>query len=1149
MGLDKFTQTAAAPAGEKQPGEMLRIREAEYRLAVEHSGKLVYRYTVADKAIDISPAAAALFGHSPRVENVPESLIEQDSIAPESVETVRHFFAGIDRGEKTGSMQARRRVSDGTNHWFDARFSTVFNDAGEPVSAIILFEDTTAAREEEIADSLDKRRLIVALRTAYPIAISINLTKGSYKTLGGDYLFMPEGSASTGMIDDLLHAEARQADPEYADELIRRFETASLLRKFKAGVNSTWMEYRRRARDKAHWVEIMALRVKNNYDSDVVGIILCRPIDEQKATEEKLQQALEITSGELSKERQYQSILNEFIPVGTLIYRLGEPLTLLHMGGTMLQELGYTREEFEAFQKNQFQGFVLEADYGTAFRPGFLSAKDPAPQYEQEYRVRKKDGSAMWLYEKATLIRMEDGARAYVVVCLDVTNRMEMEERLRASEEEMRLAMSQMGKMICVFDPAQRTLTLPETYAKDYGAPSVLPDVPESIGALGIFTGQALKDCRAFYEAILRGEKTGAAEWYIRRADGTYRWERAEFSTVFALDGRPFKAIIAIEDTTQEHQEADQNRAIRESERMLRMVAAHSNRQICRYDIATKTAYADTSASCTGGMKIELGDPEEMIIRGLVLPESVADYRRLFREMEAGAPDGSARVHLIAADGKPHWADMRYSLIYSDEAQAGRPGAAVISFLDISEDHEKELAYKRYWQMLSNDTLGERLVYFETDLTADVVEKQGGNIPGLDFPPEGCKHEAAVGYGINNLVAPEKRTQAWAFFAREHLMTAFADGIRSLAEDWPAALHGAGEYWFRSEIQMIQDPYSGHIKAYTILRDVTEEIRAAMDVKKQAETDGLTGIYNKTTAETLIRERLAIADGGACALLLVDLDDLKAINDNLGHAQGDRALRQIAGVLREQFRRTDVVGRIGGDEFLVFLDGLGSETKMHSMMIALMKKLTALRLGEKDDIPMHGSIGVAFGKAGEDDFDELYRKADKALYYVKRSGKNDYAFYTPDMEQAAYEHAGHGEASLWQVEAMDRAELNRLLYAVSAIYPLVISVNLTQNSYYMMQYNHFTTSAALDAGVFDELIADGAKTFHPEDREGFLRAFSRQNLLAAWARGEKLVGYTGRQMGDDGVYRNIRTDVIFVHGETGEDVMEITLAREVPAAT
>ncbi len=1127
---------------QKLAEEALRIREKEYSLAIDNSGQMVYRYTVSDKTLDISPGAAALFGLPSRMENVPESLLATGFVAQESISALRDFYACIDRGGKTGSMTIRQRVQSGAYRWFEGRFSTIFNDAGAPVSAVILLEDVTEEREEHIVSALDRARLLAALRTAYPVAISVNFTRGEYKALSGSaFLSLPD--AAEGRLNDLVTAGMARMQPEDAKEFQKRFSSEALLHSFSLGMDSVRTEYLQRTVDGAqHWVEAVALHVQNDFNSDVTGIVLCRIIDEQKTAEETLKRALDLTTGELSRQRQYQQILDESIPIGTALVRLDKAGTLLHVGGTMLSELGYTASEYEALQKQHLRDLVLEADYGTLFRDRRAEEPPYTKHFEQEFRVVKKDGSIRWMYEKGTLVTV-DGGPAYILVCMDITRRKEMEEQLRISEEERTITMAQIGKTVCLYDVASRTLTMPEAYARKHGLPSVVPDIPRSVNDRGVLADEAGRLVfAAFYSAILRGEKTGDAEVRFQCADGTDCWERGEFVTIFDRDHRPVKAVIAVEDITLQRKREDENATLRENARVFRVVAAHSNRMIYRYDIAARTAYADTGADGkTDAAVFAENMPEYVIAKGLVLPESIGDLRQVFAEIYAGKAEGGAKVHMVTTGGKPRWLDLRYSLVRSG---AHTPTSAVLSLQDITEEHERELAYERYRQTVGEGASKEAIVYFETDLTADIVEKQGGNIASLAFPQSGCHHEEAVGYGINNLVKKDDRARAWSFFSREHLITAFSDGTRNLSMDLPVDFPPGKDSWFRADVQMILDPYSDYIKAYTILRDVTEEKLAALDVKKQAETDGLTGIYNKITTETLVREKLADTPARPCALLIADLDSLKPINDSLGHAQGDRAIKSMAGALMAQFRRSDIIGRIGGDEFLAFLDGVGDEARLRGVMAAFMRQLATVRIGENDDVALCGSIGVATGVIGRDSFDELYRKADTALYHVKRNGKNDYAFYTPDMEETAYRYRGHTEASRWQADAFDHAELDRLLFAMSAVYPLVISANLTKNSYYMMRCDRFMTAVGADAGEYDQLIRDGAATYHPDDRQSFYAAFNRSSLLAAYARGQRVVCHTGRQLGDDCVYRRIRTDVIFTQSTPQGDVTEITLARE-----
>lgn len=118
-----------------------------------------------------------------------------------------------------------------------------------------------------------------------------------------------------------------------------------------------------------------------------------------------------------------------------------------------------------------------------------------------------------------------------------------------------------------------------------------------------------------------------------------------------------------------------------------------------------------------------------------------------------------------------------------------------------------------------------------------------------------------------------------------------------------------------------------------------------------------------------------------------------------------------------------------------------------------------------------------------------------------------------------------------------------LLEAVFTRYPLVIFSNLTRNSFYMMAYENYTSRSCPSTGVFEELIAHGASSMHPEDQDLFRNTFSIPNLLSAYRRGEKSVGVVTRQLGDDGIYRRVETTDYFVKNPSVEDVLVIALCH------
>lgn len=118
-----------------------------------------------------------------------------------------------------------------------------------------------------------------------------------------------------------------------------------------------------------------------------------------------------------------------------------------------------------------------------------------------------------------------------------------------------------------------------------------------------------------------------------------------------------------------------------------------------------------------------------------------------------------------------------------------------------------------------------------------------------------------------------------------------------------------------------------------------------------------------------------------------------------------------------------------------------------------------------------------------------------------------------------------------------------LMEAIFMRFPLVIISNLTRNSFYMMAYDNFTSTSCPSTGVFDELIAHGASSMHPEDQELFRTTFSIDNLMAAYHRGEKSVKVVTRQRGDDGVYRRVETTDYFVKNPAADDVLIIALCQ------
>lgn len=160
-----------------------------------------------------------------------------------------------------------------------------------------------------------------------------------------------------------------------------------------------------------------------------------------------------------------------------------------------------------------------------------------------------------------------------------------------------------------------------------------------------------------------------------------------------------------------------------------------------------------------------------------------------------------------------------------------------------------------------------------------------------------------------------------------------------------------------------------------------------------ANTDELTDLYNKAATEREIKQYLAEHPNEKGLMLVLDIDNFKKINDTMGHAFGDEVLHTFGIRIRAQFRATDIVGRTGGDEFIVYVHDIKSREAIQNQVKRIEKFFQNFQAGEYVKYSATASIGAAIYPDDARDFEGLYKAADRALYVAKRRGKNQLAFY------------------------------------------------------------------------------------------------------------------------------------------------------------
>lgn len=222
-------------------------------------------------------------------------------------------------------------------------------------------------------------------------------------------------------------------------------------------------------------------------------------------------------------------------------------------------------------------------------------------------------------------------------------------------------------------------------------------------------------------------------------------------------------------------------------------------------------------------------------------------------------------------------------------------------------------------------------------------------------------------------------------------------------------------------LDFIRKPY----RADVLLRRVGN-ILHTMDqiqgLKRAAETDPMTGLLNKASVQAEIDNMCRQSKG---ALMMIDLDSFKPVNDIYGHDMGDKILIRFAEIICSAIRGSDIAGRMGGDEFVIYCQNVTDETVIAEKTQYINDHIieSALEfMGDDMSIPIGASIGCAMAPRDGSDFLTLFKKADKALYSVKQNGKHGYAVY-------------HRSGDEEQSEATDATDLGSAISVMSERHP------------------------------------------------------------------------------------------------------------------
>lgn len=254
-------------------------------------------------------------------------------------------------------------------------------------------------------------------------------------------------------------------------------------------------------------------------------------------------------------------------------------------------------------------------------------------------------------------------------------------------------------------------------------------------------------------------------------------------------------------------------------------------------------------------------------------------------------------------------------------------------------------------------------------------------------------YSSSLSFIESKLLHPEDVEEYEKVFCEENMKKKFKDGCTQIYHECRRLKNDGNYAWVSTLMLREYTTNKNEIRLMQLVQDIDNRKMSENKLKIEAQRDPLTMLYNKSTTQKLIENYISNEGSkGVHAFIIIDMDEFKNINDTNGHFAGDDVLVALSQKLRKYFRETDVLGRIGGDEFVAFIKNIQSIALVCDKVQKLSSALKSYGIEKGYTHRLSISMGIAIYNKDGFTYEELYKSADKALYEAKRNGRDQYKF-------------------------------------------------------------------------------------------------------------------------------------------------------------
>ena len=657
-----------------------------------------------------------------------------------------------------------------------------------------------------------------------------------------------------------------------------------------------------------------------------------------------------------------------------------ETLRFVDVNQAALDHYGYTREEFLSMT-------VLDIRPPEGRQPirDYIARGLAQRAARNNWTHLKKDGTPIEVEAIGGDFHYE-GRPVRLVIVRDVTQARCAEQALRAGEERFQLLARATNDAIWDWDVNSQTCWWNDGICVQYGYPR-----EEVEGSLTWWEDRIHPDDRGRIagenRALLSGSETAwQGEYRFRRADGSYA-EVFDRGFVIRDDrGQATRVIGAMMDITARKQI---ERALADSQERLDLALAASDLASWDWNIQTgEVQLSKHFGLMLGYQSDELGNRVDFWQR-LTHPDDIARVRTaLVRHFKGDALLLDVEYRMRTRNGEWRWMQTVGRIVELDDN-----GRAV----RMSGTHRDVTDFKRTSELVRKLSLA-----VEQSANMVVITDPAGAIEYVN--PKFC---AVTGHSREELIGRE----LWTMKSQDMPLTTFKEIWDTLnaGEEWHGELHNRkrnGEfYWCLESISPVRDEHGIITNFVSVAEDISERKHAESTIRHLAYYDPLTGLPNRR----LFRDRLEQArtavqrNSDIFALMYLDLDRFKNVNDTLGHEIGDLLLKAASQRISDCLRKGDAMARLGGDEFAIIIADVKQQESLAKVADKIIRAVQEPFLLNGFELFTSTSIGISVYPNDTTDLDVLVKNADVALYRAKEHGRNNYQFFIEDMNARSME--------------------------------------------------------------------------------------------------------------------------------------------------